>query len=339
MENCQQKAFNLTTETHRHQNAADTEKYIKKLRALRVSVVQKGNNMKLLTFKTKKKLKLGIKIKAGVIDVKKAAKALKMKVPNTPKKLFALGADALPALQALAERATAKAEGAKWLLDEATLTLGPCVPAPEKILCVGLNYRRHAAESGLPVPEVPVLFSKFNNALAGHNEIVPIPKETVQVDYEVELAAVIGKPAKYVSEDEALDYVLGYCNADDLSIRELQTRTSQWLLGKTSDKFCPLGPYLVTADEVGDPQNLSTRSWLNGELRQNSNTSDMVFTVAQVISYISQSMTLKPGDVILTGTPEGVILGMEDKVWMKAGDEVTIEVEKLGRLTNKLAAE
>ena len=158
------------------------------------------------------------------------------------------------------------------------------------------------------------------------------------MDYEVELAVVIGKEAKYVSEADALDYVLGYCNANDVSARELQMRTSQWLLGKTSDSFCPLGPYLVTADEVGDPQKLATRSWLNGELRQNSNTADMVFTVAQVVSYISQYMTLKPGDVILTGTPEGVILGMKEKVWMKAGDKVAVEVEKLGRLTNTLVA-
>ncbi len=296
--------------------------------------------MKLLTFKTHKKLKLGIQTQYGIIDVKKAAKALKVKAPKTPKKCFSLGLDALPALEALVVKALPQAaQGATWLRDEAAVTFGPCVPMPEKILCVGLNYRRHAAESGLPVPEVPVLFSKFNNALTGHRQSIPIPHNVEQIDYEVELAVVIGKTAKYVSETEALDYVLGYCNANDVSARELQSRTSQWLLGKTSDNFCPLGPYLVTADEISDPQNLTTRSWLNGELRQNSNTSDMVFTVAQLISYFSQTMTLKPGDIILTGTPEGVILGMKDKVWMKAGDEITVEVEKLGRLTNHLSTE
>ena len=294
--------------------------------------------MKLLTFKTRKGLKLGLKTDKGVIDVKKAAKALEVDVPDTPEACLAAGLDALPALKALVAKAAARDGAAKWLLDEDDLTLGPCVVAPEKILCVGLNYRRHAAESGAAVPELPVLFSKFNNAIAAPGDEIPIPQNVVQVDYEVELAVVIGKEAKYVAEGDALDYVLGYCNANDVSARELQMRTSQWLLGKTSDGFCPLGPYLVTVDEVGDPQQLATRSWLNGELRQNSNTADMVFTVAQIVSYISQYMTLKPGDIILTGTPEGVILGMKDKVWMKAGDEVTVEVEKLGKLTNTLVA-
>ncbi|MBN1875374.1 MAG: fumarylacetoacetate hydrolase family protein [Anaerolineae bacterium] len=295
--------------------------------------------MKILTFRTNKKLKLGIKTEKGVIDVKKAAKALKMHVPATPKKCFSLGLDALPALETLVARALPKAEGARWLLNETDLILGPCVPMPEKILCVGLNYRRHAAESGAQIPDVPVIFSKFNNALAGHEETIPLPPTIVKVDYEVELAAIIGKVGKRIPTEDALAYVLGYCNANDISAREWQKRTPQWLIGKTPDKFCPLGPYLVTADEVGDPQQLATHSWLNGELRQNSNTSDMVFSVAEIISYISQVMTLKPGDVVMTGTPEGVILGMKDQVWMKDGDEITIEVEKLGKLTNRLVAE
>ncbi len=294
--------------------------------------------MILLTFGTDKGLALGIKTGKGVLDVKAAAAALNANTPNTPIAFFAQGLTALSALENLTVQALSSPACDAWLLDEATLAFGPCVPHPEKILCVGLNYRRHAAESGAKVPEVPVFFSKFNNALAAHGETIPIPRGVVEVDYEVELAAVIGKPTKYVSVDEALDYVLGYCTANDVSARELQMRTSQWLLGKTSDKFCPLGPYLVTADEIGDPQSLFAKSWLNGELRQNSNTADMVFTVAQIISYASQYMTLDPGDVILTGTPEGVILGMKEKVWMKAGDEITVEVEKLGKLTNRLVA-
>ena len=142
-----------------------------------------------------------------------------------------------------------------------------------------------------------------------------------------------------MSRQAALDVVLGYCTANDLSARDLQMRTSQWLLGKTLDGFCPIGPYLVTRDEVSDPQRLRIRSWLNGELRQDSTTADMVFSVAEIISYISQYITLKPGDVILTGTPEGVILGREDKTWMKPGDVISVEVEGLGRLTNPLVAE
>jgi 2-keto-4-pentenoate hydratase/2-oxohepta-3-ene-1,7-dioic acid hydratase in catechol pathway len=294
--------------------------------------------MRLLTFKSLRGASLGIKTAMGVLDVRAASVALERDdVPVTPAAFFTRGLTALPDLVSLMAEAMPKAKGAAWMLDEATLQFGPCVHSPEKILCVGLNYRRHAAESGAQVPEVPVLFSKFNNALAAHREPIPLPAEATEYDYEVELAVVIGKTARRVSVEKALDYVLGYSNANDVSARDLQMRTSQWLLGKTMDKFCPIGPYLVTADEVPDPQQLATRSWLNGGLRQNSSTADMVFTVAEIISYASRYMTLKPGDVIMTGTPEGVILGMKEKVWMKPGDTVSIEVGDLGTLTNPLS--
>ena len=208
----------------------------------------------------------------------------------------------------------------------------PVLGTPEKLICIGLNYRRHARETGMPVPETPVLFSKFNNTLAETGEPIPLPDNAVQYDYEVELGVVIGKEARYVSVDEALDYVFGYFTVNDVSVRDLQFRTSQWLLGKTLDKFFPTAPYLVTADEVGDPQNLGLFCWVNGELRQNSNTADMIFSVAECISYISQYMTLKPGDVISTGTPEGVVMGMKEKNWLKPGDEVVVEVEGLGEV-------
>jgi 2-keto-4-pentenoate hydratase/2-oxohepta-3-ene-1,7-dioic acid hydratase in catechol pathway len=159
-------------------------------------------------------------------------------------------------------------------------------------------------------------------------------------DYEAELAVVIGRRAKYVPEDQAVQYVLGYCNANDVSARDLQGATSQWLLGKSLDKFLPLGPYLVTADEAGDPQNWPVRCWFNGELRQHSNTADMVFGVAKLVSFISHHMTLEPGDIISTGTPEGVILGMpQPRTWMKPGDTMTVEVGPLGQLTNALVAD
>jgi 2-keto-4-pentenoate hydratase/2-oxohepta-3-ene-1,7-dioic acid hydratase in catechol pathway len=293
--------------------------------------------VKLLTYKTTKKLKLGLKTDAGVVNVNKAGADMGIRVPETPYALYTAGLDALPPLRELVSQLLLQGTDSKWLIDENTLQFGPCVPNPEKILCIGLNYRRHAEESGAQVPEVPVLFSKFNNALIGSGEVIRIPEGELRVDYEVELAVVMGKTAKYVSPEQALQYVLGYCNANDVSARSLQLRTSQWLVGKTLDGFCPLGPYLVTADEIPDPQNLTSRSWLNGELRQNSNTADMIFSVAQVISFFSQYMTLKPGDVILTGTPEGVILGMKERIWMKPGDEVTVEVGTLGKLTNILA--
>jgi len=291
--------------------------------------------MRILTYKTDSGLALGIKTDRGIIDVAAAAAALGCCcVPATPAAFYAQGVDAMPAMAALADRAAA--DDGPWLLDEATLQLGPCVANPEKILCVGLNYRRHAAESGSAVPEEPVLFSKFNNALAANGEDVPLPNTAEKYDYEVELAVVVGRTAVNVSVDEALDHILGYTNANDLSARDLQMRSSQWLLGKTLDKFCPIGPYMVTADEVDDPQQLSTKSWLNGELRQNSNTADMIFSVAEVIAYVSRYFTLKPGDIILTGTPEGVILGMQEKVWMKPGDVVSVEVGDFGKLTNKM---
>lgn len=280
-------------------------------------------------------VRLGIKGTHGVIDVAAAADALgEGAAPVSMAALYAGGPDALAALHALA--AAADRPEAPWLHREETLTVAPCVVQPEKILCVGLNYRRHARESGLDVPTVPVLFSKFNNALAAHGEDIPLLQNAYGFDYEVELGVVIGRTARDVSVDDALGHVLGYCTVNDLSVRDLQGRTSQWLLGKTPDKFMPVGPYLVTADAVPDPQDLWLRCWVNGGLRQDSHTSDMVFSVAEVISYASQYMTLKPGDLISTGTPEGVILGMADKVWLQGGDEVAVEVQGLGRLVNRM---
>lgn len=299
--------------------------------------------MILLSFMDDDLACLGVKTDAGVIDVTAAKAALGSAVgdpaPETIDGLLATGDAGLAALADLVARAANSDETAgPWLRAEADLRLAPCVPNPGKIICVGLNYRRHAEESGAAIPETPVLFSKFGNVLAAPEEAVPLPGVATQYDYEAELAVVIGRPARNVGEDEALSYVLGYCNANDVSARDLQMRTSQWLLGKTLDKFLPLGPYLVTADEVGDPQTLSVRCWLNGELRQNSSTGDMIFNVAQIVSYASRYFPLDPGDVISTGTPEGVILGMAEKRWMVPGDEVVVEVEGLGRLHNVMTA-
>jgi 2-keto-4-pentenoate hydratase/2-oxohepta-3-ene-1,7-dioic acid hydratase in catechol pathway len=280
--------------------------------------------MKLMTIQPDNRL--GIQTDAGVIDVAAAGSSI-----TTVDALLAAGDAALSTLKAIAANPPANAivQNAKP---------GPCVPHQGKIICVGLNYRKHAAESGAAVPTSPILFSKFNNSIAAPGETIPLPAVAVEYDYEVELVAVIGKTAKNVAEADALDYVFGYCTGNDVSARDLQMKTSQWLIGKTLDKFMPVGPYLVTADEVGDPQALQLKTWLNGELRQNENTADMIFSVAEVISYASQIMTLEPGDIITTGTPSGVILGMNPKVWMKPGDEVTVEVEKLGKLTNPLGS-
>lgn len=221
-------------------------------------------------------------------------------------------------------------------LNEADLEIGPCVVAPSKIICVGLNYQRHAKESNMEAPKYPVLFNKFNNTLVDYRKDIPLGDVGVEFDYEVELGVVIGKTCKNVSESEALDYVLGYCVANDLSCRDLQFKTPQWLLGKSLDKFLPLGKYLVTKDEVQDCQQLKLSSYLNEELRQNSNTGDMIFSVPEIIAFISQHMSLEPGDLILTGTPEGVIMGMKEKKWLKPGDTVKVEIEKLGSTTNTM---
>jgi 2-keto-4-pentenoate hydratase/2-oxohepta-3-ene-1,7-dioic acid hydratase in catechol pathway len=208
------------------------------------------------------------------------------------------------------------------------------VTNPEKILCVGLNYARHARETNNPIPKLPILFNKFNNALNAHQGTVrvsAVPAE--RFDYESELVIVMGKKARNVSEAEALSYVFGYCNGNDFTARDLQSRSSQWMIGKTCDGFGLIGPYLVTADQV-DPDNLKIEGSVNGEVRQSSNTSDMVFNCAQIVSYASTLMTLLPGDVIYTGTPEGVISGYpkEKQVWLKPGDRLTTTIEKLGTL-------
>ncbi|WP_042165680.1 fumarylacetoacetate hydrolase family protein [Paenibacillus gorillae] len=298
--------------------------------------------MDLLTYKEAEGLRLGIRTASGVLDIEAAAGKIAVgsggAVPLTLQQLFDGGDAALASLQLLINQA----EGDRTLLkEEAGLILGPCVPNPGKIICIGLNYRRHAEETNMPIPAYPILFNKFANALAAHGEEVPLPRSSDKIDYEAELAIVIGKTAKYVSKEEALDYVFGYCTANDLSARDLQTRTSQWLAGKSCDKFAPLGPYLVTKDEVENPNDLAISCKVNGELRQNSNTSDMIFNCEEIVSYISQCMTLEPGDVILTGTPEGVVLGYppEDQVYLQHGDVVTIEIERLGALTNRMVTE
>jgi 2-keto-4-pentenoate hydratase/2-oxohepta-3-ene-1,7-dioic acid hydratase in catechol pathway len=298
-----------------------------------------GNDMKLLTYVEEGKQALGVKTEHGVIAVAKAAQA------HNAQGIAADVMDVIqggkPAVDALAAFIASLGESGEFLLDEATLEYGPSVTRPNKIICVGLNYRKHAEETNAPIPEYPILFNKFNNTLTGHKQPIAVPKVTNELDYEVELAIVIGKTAKYVSEEQALNYIFGYSVVNDLSARDLQLRTPQWLLGKTCDDFSPLGPYLVTADEVGDPQNLTLKTFVNDELRQNSNTSDMIFSCKQIVSYISRHMTLVPGDVILTGTPEGVVLGKprEQQVYLQPGDTVTIEIEKLGVLTNSFVAE
>jgi 2-keto-4-pentenoate hydratase/2-oxohepta-3-ene-1,7-dioic acid hydratase in catechol pathway len=300
--------------------------------------------MKLLVFDQNGQSSLGIVTPQGVLNVVEAIAAVTSQVESIPTTIMEViegGEAAVAKLQSLVEQSIASEYSSSFLLSEADLTLEPCVTSPNKMICVGLNYKRHAEETNMPLPQYPILFNKFNNTLAGHGEEISLPKVSAKVDYEAELVIVIGKEAKYIDKENALDYVFGYCCVNDLSARDLQMRTQQWLLGKSCDGFSPLGPYLVTADEVGNPNELAIRCIVNGEVRQNSNTADMIFHCDEIVSYISQHMTLVPGDVILTGTPEGVILGYpEDKqIWLQDGDVVSIEIEKLGKLTNRMVSE
>jgi 2-keto-4-pentenoate hydratase/2-oxohepta-3-ene-1,7-dioic acid hydratase in catechol pathway len=214
------------------------------------------------------------------------------------------------------------------------------IAAPEKIIGIGLNYEDHAAETGADIPDKPIVFAKYPNTIIGPGEVITIPPITEQADYEAELAVIIGSTARNVSESEALDHVFGYTNANDVSSRDLQfSEGGQWTRSKAIDTFCPLGPYIATTDEIEDPQNLSIRCILNGEVMQDGTTSKMIFSVAELVSFLSQGMTLVPGDVIITGTPPGVGTARDPQVWLKDGDEVTIEIEGLGTLTNPVETE
>jgi ureidoglycolate lyase len=225
-------------------------------------------------------------------------------------------------------------------LVEGNPRLGPCVAKIGKFVCIGLNYADHAAESNLPVPAEPVIFNKWTSAICGPNDDVEIPRGSKKTDWEVELGVVIGKPAKYVDEANALDYVAGYCVINDVSEREWQIeRGGTWDKGKGFDTFGPIGPWVVTRDEVADPQNLSLWLEVDGHRYQNGSTKTMVFGVAKLVSYVSQCMSLQPGDVISTGTPPGVGMGVKpNPVYLKPGQTIRLGIEGLGEQTQKTYA-
>ena len=219
--------------------------------------------------------------------------------------------------------------------------LGPCVGQIGKFICIGLNYSDHAKEAGLSVPPEPIIFTKYTSAICGANDDVIIPRNSVKTDWEVELGVVIGKPAKYVDEKSALDHVAGYCIINDISEREFQIeRSGQWVKGKSCDTFGPTGPWLVTPDEVGDPQNLNLWLEVDGKRYQDGNTRTMVYGVAHLIHYLSQFFTLHSGDIISTGTPPGVGLGQKpEPIYLRAGQNMHLGIEKLGVQTQNLVAE
>jgi len=299
--------------------------------AVRMANPEMPKNMVILNYKDGNQYILGVKTDKGILQVAKAAKQFKVKAPVNTDDLIANGDQGLGKLVLLA-----LSKGKTDLfLDENKIEYAPAITNPEKIVCVGLNYAKHAKETNNPIPKLPILFNKFNNTLNSHNGVVAVSKVNAEkFDYEAELVIVMGKRAYNVSEADALSYVFGYATGQDFTARDLQQRSSQWMIGKTNDGFAPIGPYIFTADLVGNPNQLKIEQYVNGEVRQSSNTNDMVFNCAQIVSYTSQIFTLEPGDIIFTGTPEGVISGYpkDKQVWLKPGDKLETRIEKLGNL-------
>ena len=218
-----------------------------------------------------------------------------------------------------------------------SIRLGPPIPNPEKIICVGLNYHDHAEEIGIAVPKEPIFFAKYANSLIGPTDAIVPPRDTGKVDYEAELAVVIGRPGRYIREEDALAHVAGAMNFNDVSARDLQLSNQLWTGGKAVDTFGPCGPALVTLDELGDLQDLRVRTRVNGETLQDGTTARMVFTVAQIISFLSRIMTLVPGDIIATGTPAGVAASHDPPRFLRTGDQVEVEIQGLGTMCNPVA--
>ena len=240
----------------------------------------------------------------------------------------------------LANDKSAISQAAKkgWLTKRSEAYWLAPVPRPGKLICIGLNYRDHAAESNMPIPERPVVFSKFSTAVIGPGEAVILPNTSTQVDYEAELAVVIGRRAKHVSASRAFDYVLGYTVFNDVSARDFQFADGQWQRGKSCDTFAPMGPTIVTADIVPDPHRLAIKLRLNGKTMQDSNTNQLIFGVPELLEFLSQTITLEPGDVIATGTPPGVGFARKPPVFLQPGDVMQVEIEKLGVLETPVVA-
>jgi 2-keto-4-pentenoate hydratase/2-oxohepta-3-ene-1,7-dioic acid hydratase in catechol pathway len=263
------------------------------------------------------------------VDLNSADSAL----PDSVAALLAAG-------QAALDRARSALERGRGLPKNSIRLLAP-IPAPQKIFCVGLNYADHAKETGKEAPSEPVIFNKLATAVCAHGDAIVLPKLSREVDYEAELVVVIGQGGRHIARDKALGHVAGYCCGHDVSARDWQLRKpgGQWLLGKSFDTFAPFGPELVTADEVGDPQNLRIQLRLNGKVMQDSTTAQLIFSVSELVSYVSGVCTLAPGDVIFTGTPPGVGVARKPPVFLQPGDDVEVEIERVGVLRNKVVAE
>jgi 2-keto-4-pentenoate hydratase/2-oxohepta-3-ene-1,7-dioic acid hydratase in catechol pathway len=285
--------------------------------------------MKLVSYERQGKIRVAAARDGRYVDLNQADSSL----PASMKELLALGPDGV-------RQAEAAVLHGEPFDPQSVRTLAP-VPDPQKIICVGLNYADHAKETGATVGDEPVIFNKFPTALRADGEPIALPKASSQVDYEAELVVVIGRAAKHVSREESLSYVGGYAVGHDVSARDWQKGKpgKQWLLGKSFDSFAPCGPFLVTPDEVGDAGKLDIRLRLNGQVMQDSNTRQLIFPIDFLVAYLSSAVTLLPGDLIYTGTPPGVGMAREPRVFLQPGDTVEVEIEKLGVLRNPVIAE
>lgn len=285
--------------------------------------------MRLISYRSDSGPRVAAVSQGSWIDLNAADSSL----PKSMLELLALGGAGL-------DRARRAAEQGQPLAAEPSQLLAP-VPNPEKVICVGLNYADHARETGKEAPPVPVIFNKFPTAITAHGQPIYLPSESSEVDYEAELVVVIGRGGRHISESVALDHVAGYCCGNDVSARDWQIRKpgGQWLLGKSFDSFAPFGPELVTADEVGDANDLRIMLRLNGQTMQDSRTSQLIFSVPRLINYVSSVCTLKPGDLIFTGTPSGVGTARKPPVYLQPGDEVEVAIERVGVLKNRVAAQ
>ncbi|PLS18541.1 FAA hydrolase family protein [Bacillus sp. M6-12] len=306
--------------------------------------------MRLVTFQNNNAEKIGAVIDNRIIDLNSSYKhsldgqdiARSQEIadsllPSCSVQFLAGGTASKKAAEQAIEFALENQETINGLVhDLKDVTLKAPITKPGKILCVGHNYREHILEMKREIPEHPVVFAKFSNAVNGPNDEIPLPAITTQLDYEAEFSFVIGKKAKNVTREDALDYVAGYTIVNDVTARDLQRRTLQWFQGKNLDGSAPMGPWLVTTDEIPDPAGLDISLTVNGELRQKSNTDNLVFDVPYLVEFLSHIMTLEAGDVICTGTPGGVGFAMQPQVFLKDGDVVKVEVEKIGAIENKV---
>ncbi|MCY3659342.1 MAG: fumarylacetoacetate hydrolase family protein [Caldilineaceae bacterium] len=282
--------------------------------------------MKLLSFSDGGESRLGVLQDDGSIaDVCKAD----AEIPTTIKGLFAAGSDAMDRV-----KAAAAGISTENVLNRSGVDIGPPIPDPGKILCIGINYKDHIEETNSETPEFPVVFAKYANTIVGPEADVQLPTYSTKVDYEAEFAVVIGKTARNVAMEDALDHVGGYTCLNDVSARDLQQRTSQWVMGKSPDTFAPIGPVVVTSDDVPDPHSLDIKLRLNGETMQSSNTKHLLFRVEDLIADIARVITLDPGDIISTGTPGGVGAAREPAVFLKPGDSMEVEISSIGILRN-----